>query len=236
MLNNTSGYRNTVAGDSVLLINTTGYNNVALGYLSMFDNTTGNNNTAVGVQSSVGANAVNSGAFGFQSAATGSNTIHLGNASVLNIKGQVNFAAISDGRFKRDIQENVQGLPFILGLRPVTYHYDIQSIHRYIRPIDNTSADVSAGQEQVVYSGFIAQEVEALSKYLDYSFSGVVPPQSENDTYAIRYAEFVVPLVKAVQEQQVIIEQQRVSIQTLEGLLKDLQNRIVSFENLIRGM
>lgn len=233
MLNNTMGYRNTVAGDSVMLANTTGYNNVAVGYLSMFDNTTGNNNTAVGVQSSVGDNAVNSGAFGFQAAATGSNTIHLGNASVLNIKGQVNFAAISDGRFKRDIQEDVQGLPFIMGLRPVTYHYDVQSLHRHLRPFDHTTADVSAGQEQVVYTGFIAQEVEALSNHIGYTFSGVVPPQTENDTYAIRYAEFVVPLVKAVQEQQAIIDQQNDSILILETQLKELQNRLLLLERLM---
>ena len=114
-----------------------------------------------------------------------------------------------------------------MGLRPVTYHYDIQSLHRHIRLFDQTSADVSAGQEQVVYTGFIAQEVEALSNYIGYSFSGVVPPQTENDTYAIRYAEFVVPLVKAVQEQQTIIDQQNDSIQTLETQLKELQNRLL---------
>lgn len=235
MLNNTFGYRNTVAGDSVLLNNTTGYNNAAFGYLSMSDNTSGFNNTAMGVQSSVGANASNSGAFGFQAAATGSNSINLGNSSVVNIKGQVNFAAISDGRFKNDIREGVPGLPFILGLRPVTYHYDIRSLHRHLRPFDDTEADVSAGQDQIVYSGFIAQEVESLSDSIGYSFSGVVPPRSENDTYAIRYAEFVVPLVKAVQEQQAIIEQQKDSIQSLEALLRDLQYRVCSLENMIRG-
>ena len=33
-------------------------------------------------------------------------------------------------------------------------------------------------------------------------FSGLVKPKNENDFYQLRYAEFVVPLIKAVQEQQ----------------------------------
>ena len=35
----------------------------------------------------------------------------------------------------------------------------------------------------------------------DAEFSGVVAPKNEKDRYSIRYAEFVTPLIKAVQEQ-----------------------------------
>jgi len=51
-----------------------------------------------------------------------------------------------------------------------------------------------------VYTGFVAQEVEQAAKELNYEFSGVDAPKNENDVYGLRYAEFVVPLVKAVQE------------------------------------
>ena len=42
-------------------------------------------------------------------------------------------------------------------------------------------------------------------------------PQNEKAMYGLRYDEFVVPLVKAVQEQQIIIEDAKVKISTLEA-------------------
>ena len=48
--------------------------------------------------------------------------------------------------------------------------------------------------------------MEQAAKDAGYDFSGVVRPKNEKDAYSLRYAEFVVPLVKAVQEQQKMIE------------------------------
>ncbi|HLG33916.1 MAG TPA: hypothetical protein VI757_03475 [Bacteroidia bacterium] len=42
-------------------------------------------------------------------------------------------------------------------------------------------------------------EVEQAAKQVGYDFSGVDAPKSDKDLYGLRYAEFVVPLVKAVQ-------------------------------------
>ena len=39
-----------------------------------------------------------------------------------------------------------------------------------------------------------------------YDFSGVHKPTNDKDNYSLAYAEFTVPLVKAVQEQQKVIE------------------------------
>jgi hypothetical protein len=55
-------------------------------------------------------------------------------------------------------------------------------------------------KEKELQSGFIAQEVEAIANSIGYDFHGVDKPKNENDHYGLRYAEFVVPLVKAVQE------------------------------------
>lgn len=55
-------------------------------------------------------------------------------------------------------------------------------------------------KEVIRQSGFIAQEVKAVIQSLGIYFKGVDTPQSEKDFYGIRYAEFVVPLTKAVQE------------------------------------
>jgi hypothetical protein len=55
--------------------------------------------------------------------------------------------------------------------------------------------------EQMRYCGFLAQEVEAAANELGFEFSGVDAPESDTEsTYGLRYGEFTVPLVKAVQE------------------------------------
>ena len=59
------------------------------------------------------------------------------------------------------------------------------------------SVDAAA---KIVYNGFMAQEVEAAARKLNYDFSGIDKPQTKDGLYGLRYAEFVVPLVKAVQE------------------------------------
>ena len=74
------------------------------------------------------------------------------------------------------------------------------------------------------------QEVEVVAKELGYSFSGVDAPKNETDLYGLRYAEFVVPLIKAAQEQNELIEQLQKEIAALkiqgkkiEQLEKELQ-------------
>ena len=66
-------------------------------------------------------------------------------------------------------------------------------------------------------TGFIAQEVEKAANELGYDFSGVDKPKNKNDYYGLRYAEFVVPLVKAMQEQQNMIEEMKAEIELLKS-------------------
>ncbi|HVG16374.1 MAG TPA: hypothetical protein VM935_15490, partial [Chitinophagaceae bacterium] len=44
------------------------------------------------------------------------------------------------------------------------------------------------------------QEVAEAALTLDYDFSGVDKPKSDEDLYGLRYSAFVIPLVKSVQE------------------------------------
>lgn len=75
-------------------------------------------------------------------------------------------------------------------------------------PVEELQARVDTIEERrakedkarIVYTGFVAQEVERAAKELNYPFSGVDAPKNESDFYGLRYAEFLVPLVKAVQE------------------------------------
>ena len=56
-------------------------------------------------------------------------------------------------------------------------------------------------------AGFIAQEVEQVIQQTGFtSFDAVHAPTNDKDTYSMGYAEFVVPLVKAVQELNTKVE------------------------------
>jgi trimeric autotransporter adhesin len=81
---------------------------------------------------------------------------------------------------------------------------------------DNDAEQSSSDQEAIRYTGFIAQEVEKVANETGFDFSGVDEPKNDQDLYGLRYAEFVVPLVKAVQEQQAIIERLEKRIAELE--------------------
>ena len=74
----------------------------------------------------------------------------------------------------------------------------------------------NSNKGDIVYSGFIGQEVEEAAREAGYDFSGVMPPQNDKDYYSLCYAEFVIPLVKAVQEQQEMIEQLQEEVNKLK--------------------
>jgi len=65
-------------------------------------------------------------------------------------------------------------------------------------------------------SGFIAQEVEKAAIASGYDFSGIIKPQSDQDHYSLSYESFVVPLVKAVQEQQRLIQELQKEVKELK--------------------
>lgn len=212
---NTSGLANTSIGQQALRQNTTGSFNTAAGS-NAGKGFNGDNNTFIGNETDATADGYDhSTALGAFAKITASDQVRIGIASTTSIGGFANWSNISDGRFKKNIQQNVPGLDFILQLQPVTYNLDITGLNNFLQ-LNNSSTLANgtvvpiahrAGQkETAVISGFVAQEVEVLAKKLNYSFSGIDAPKNEKDLYALRYAEFVVPLVKAMQEQQKIIE------------------------------
>ena len=229
---NTTGIINTAIGGIALRTNTTGNSNTAIGVGALYNNTTGIQNTAVGRDAfATGAAFSNSTAIGYNAQVTGSNMIRLGDANVTSINGAVSFTVVSDGRFKKDINENVSGLSFIMKLRPVTYHLDMDKIAVFMKTSDNSRDRVSeASKEKVLQTGFIAQEVENVAQELGYDFSGIDRPDNENDYYGLRYAEFTVPLVKAVQEQQKMIESLKEEIRQLKDQVDHKQSALGKLE------
>ena len=85
--------------------------------------------------------------------------------------------------------------------------------------------------EKIKFSGFIAQEVEQAAKDAGYDFSGVAVPKKSTELYTLRYAEFVVPLVKAVQEQQVMIVTQQKIIDELKKQMTEMKREIELLKN-----
>jgi hypothetical protein len=149
--------------------------------------------------------------------------VRVGNGNVTSIGGVVGWTTVSDARYKKNITEGVHGLDFILQLNPVTYNLNLASIKKangnenYLSELKSlTEEEINQilssenAQEEIVYSGFLAQDVEAIAKKIGYNFSGIDSPKNENDSYGLRYGDFVVPLVKAVQEQQAIIEEMKI--------------------------
>ena len=157
---------------------------------------------------------------------TASNTARIGKSSIISIGGQVNWTALSDSRVKTAIAENIPGLAFIQKLRPVTYRYDTRRQNALLGIADTAQWEGKYDIEKMTFSGFLAQEVEQAARSVGYNFSGVDAPKNDQSLYGLRYAEFTVPLVKAVQEQQVIIESQKTELLELKSQLAALQAQV----------
>ncbi|MBK8340195.1 MAG: tail fiber domain-containing protein [Flavobacteriales bacterium] len=97
-------------------------------------NTTGSNNTAVGVWAGPNTGALGGTiAIGYTATATITNRAVIGTVANNNLTGGYGaWQNLSDGRFKRQVQENVPGLAFITKLRPVTYTLDARAVDTFL--------------------------------------------------------------------------------------------------------
>lgn len=194
----TNGNYNSAIGIDALNLLTSGDNNTSLGSYSGENVGTCNNCTFLGAHASASQDGfTNSTAIGYDTHVNDNNKIRVGNTSVASIGGAVAWTNFSDARFKTGVREDVPGLAFITKLRPVSYVFDLPKLSRFIGEKEMPEPPA----QEVRSTGFLAQEVEAAAKQLGFEFSGVDAPKNEDkDIYGLRYAEFSVPLVKAVQE------------------------------------
>lgn len=224
-INNTTGDGITYVGDHAGDSNTSGDFNTGVGQYSGATVTTADSNTFVGAYADANSTAhSNCGAFGAYATATADKMIRIGNSNITVIQGQVGFTT-SDGRFKTNVQENVKGLDFIKRLRPVTYKLKPNALDNFMRtgvavPVDsNGQAQPQANGDFLssVQSGLIAQEVEQAAADAGFSTNIVHHPENTYDPYGISYEGLVVPLIKAVQEQQKMIDSLQTQINVLNG-------------------
>ncbi|UGS22977.1 beta strand repeat-containing protein [Flavobacterium channae] len=243
-LRSSTGSYNTAIGAGSSMYNTTGVRNTALGNAALRENATGSENTAVGAAAFQNVTAYsNSTALGYSTVILASNQVRLGNYAVTSIGGQVSWTTLSDARFKIENTKKVPGIDFIKKLRPVTYYVNHEAMNAYLnagrgKESGDSVANVAIASgdaykptyTKTLESGFMAQEVEQASKELGYEFNGVDAPKNEKDYYGLRYSQFVVPLVKAVQELNEKLEQKQAENDQLKAMLLELEKRIAKLE------
>ena len=269
MYSNSSGYYNAADGAYALYYNSSGYFNTGNGLLAMYENqsgnynladgayalcenTTGSDNTAVGYYATVNSGALsNATALGANAMVSASNSAVIGNSSVTSIGGYANWTNFSDGRFKKNIQQNVPGLAFINKLNPITYTLDIDGIEAKLHENDkspsgkdlpsrpsylNDPVMKQAMQEKsaITYTGFVAQDVEKAADSVGFTFSGIDKPKDGTQSfYGLRYGDFVVPLVKAVQELSASSNSKDSAINALQEKFDSLQTQVNALKALL---
>ncbi len=235
-----TGPTNAAFGQNALTANTTGYDNASFGVNSAIQNTSGHQNTAFGVRAlesnisgsgltGIGhiadvssSNLNNATVIGNFTTVDASNKVRIGNGSISSIGGNVAWTNFSDARIKDNVQEKVVGLAFINALRPVTYHLNVDKQDKLMGVENSSNWEGKYDIENISFSGFIAQEVEQAAQKTGYDFSGV---DKSGKLLGLRYSEFTVPLVKAVQEQQVQIEKLEQIIQQMQAKLNVLEKK-----------
>ena len=196
-------------GDNTLYTNTTGYNNVAIGSRALYKNTTGSNNTALGY----GALQTNTSyssctGLGCDALVTGSNQVQLGDSSV-TVYAQKAVQTRSDARDKVNIQDSNLGLEFILKLRPRSFQ--MNSREQYFAEKDKrdyTAQNDKSKAGKRPHYGLIAQEVKEVLDEMNVDFAGYQDHKVNGgeDVLSLGYTEFIAPMIKAIQQQQKIIE------------------------------
>ena len=121
-------------------------------------------------------------------------------------------------------------LVFINKLKPVTYNLNIHREDEMLNKGKKPSGDWRGkyDMEKKLMSGFIAQDVEQAANEMCYNFSGVQKPATEDGVYAITYSEFVVLLVKAVQELSKLNEDNYAKTNNLQKQIDDLKGMVLS--------
>lgn len=185
-----NGNENTAVGSESLWRVTSGRENTGLGYRAGGTLTTGTQNTFLGYQAAsavaIGSNNI---AIGYQAQvaiAADSHQIKIGDGRILLAQTQIGWTLSSDKRLKSDIKNSSLGLDFIKTLRPVSYTRLNDKNHK-------------------TEYGFIAQELEEALVNVGDSNNGIIV-KDDAGIYGVRYNDFIPMTIKAVQEQQILIE------------------------------
>ena len=229
-LSSNSGSNTAIGFDALAHEGQNCYGNVAVGYKALgnkYNISSGNvyNNT-VSYNTAVGYNALgdlisytNCTGLGYGSAVTGSNQVQLGNTSV-TVYAQKALVVRSDARDKLDIEDSPLGLDFIMKLRPRKYRMNSREAYfEQGKERDFTATNDGSKAGKRPHYGLVAQEVKEVMNELNVDFAGYLDSKVDGgeDVLSLGYAEFIAPMIKAIQQQQQIIEQLQKEIELLKG-------------------
>ena len=152
----------------------------------------------------------------------GTNTVRIGTSAgnaTLSLDGSdTSWAAASDLRLKKDIADSTVGLNFIKALRPVTFKWNAKNaIANSLPQYDADSSDPVYGSGKA-HHGFIAQEIKTvIDAHSDVANGHNLWNTDSDGTQQVAQGALVPILVKAIQEQNTLIEALTARITTLEG-------------------
>jgi len=212
---NTFGNNNTADGYGALSRNTTGCNNTAIGYYANVSADNLSNATAIGYNAI--ATASNQVRIGNTSVASiGGNapwTNFSDGRAKKNIRQDVPGLAFINrlhpvtytinpdavdslfNAIRKEVTDSLPALALDGDSLPVLGRMPQMQRTPQMLQIEKAEREL---QQRKLHTGFVAQDVEKAAKSVGYDFDGV--DVDENGIYGLRYSEFVVPLVKAVQE------------------------------------
>ena len=211
----TTGIANTVVGHDAFFTNISGSSCTAVGSDAL-NASTGNFNTALGqsagINHTTGTNNTFIGRGADGAAATDSNVITLGNASITTLRCQVgSITTFSDARDKTHIEPLAFGLDLINALNPVSFTWNM----RQPEPKDGEPVEVF-GKVGIPDIGFIAQELQAAQQSVGVTIPGLVST-SNPDRLEASPNSILPVLVKAVQQLSAQVTALQAQVAALEG-------------------
>lgn len=202
-----AGYSNVALGSTAMRYNINGTLNTAVGHSAFINAVGGNNNVIIGDGASSGTTGSPNNLIVIGSGAdvpnpNSNNQIRMGNTNITYAGIQVDWTITSDLKWKKEINPLSNCLKVVNSLNPVEYIRISQ---------DGSSNSFNSGTKEY---GFIAQEVDKTFKNLGYKNLGFIT-QDLDGLYGIRYNDFIPILTKAIQEQQVTINELKIEIEDL---------------------
>ena len=188
----TSATSSVIVGYNAGYFITTGNRNTCLGPYAGHNISTGSGNISIGGLNAAGGNNP------VFSITTQSNYISMGTGAVTNAYVQVAWTVVSDARDKTDFAPVPHGLDFVTKLKPTAYRF-------------KESRDATEGHGPLRY-GFKAQDILELE-----GDNPVVIDAGTPEKLYFNDQNLLAILVKAVQEQQVIIDQLKADVAALKG-------------------
>ena len=205
LFGNFGGTGNTAFGYQALFSNNTGNANTAVGRFSLAANTSGANNSAFGYGADVNTSTLtNATALGSNARVNCSNCLVLGSptvnvgigvttpASKLEVNGTAakpgggTWDATSDSRLKQSIQPYSDGLPTLLKIKPVKFHYN----------------EKSGYDTKPEYVGVIAQDLLETAPYMVGTFE-----RNNEQYFSVNNSAMTYMLINAVKELTAKVQQ-----------------------------